>query len=107
MALASGIVWFTIHQASPTVGTRFSNCSIQASPTAGSISEFSVPSADSYPTGIAAGPDGNLWFTETSGNKIGRISPSGTITEFPVPTAKSGPAGSRAGPDGNLWFTDL
>ena len=27
------------------------------------------------PTDIATGPDGNLWFTENGGNKIGRISP--------------------------------
>ena len=26
---------------------------------------------------------GNLWFTEETANKIGRISPSGTIKEFP------------------------
>ena len=27
-------------------------------------------------------PDGNLWFTEEDGNKIGRITPAGTIAEF-------------------------
>jgi hypothetical protein len=55
---------------------------------------------------ITAGPDGNLWFTESRANKIGRITPSGTIDEFPVPTAKSLPFGITAGPDGNLWFTE-
>ena len=25
------------------------------------------------PIGIAAGPDGNMWFTELGGNRIGRI----------------------------------
>src|SRR5687767_3030047 len=55
---------------------------------------------------ITQGPDGNLWFTERLGNKIGRITPDGTITEFPVPTAFSEPWEIAAGPDGNLWFTE-
>ena len=32
----------------------------------------------------AAGPDGNLWFTEFNRNRIGRITPSGVVTEFSV-----------------------
>lgn len=30
--------------------------------------------AGAQPIGITAGPDGNLWFTEFNGNRIGRIS---------------------------------
>jgi streptogramin lyase len=44
--------------------------------TAGTITEFPIPTANSQPRGITAGPDGNLWFTESSGDKIGRISTS-------------------------------
>jgi hypothetical protein len=44
---------------------------------------------------------------ETSGNKIGRITPAGTITEFRVPTAASGPLLITPGSDGNLWFTEF
>jgi streptogramin lyase len=73
--------------------------------TEGAISEFALP-AGSAPAGIVTGPDGNLWFTETSGNKIGRITPLGTVTEFPVPTAGSRPLYITSGPDGNLWFTE-
>ncbi len=58
------------------------------------------------PPVIAAGPDGNLWFTEHSANQIGRITTAGVITEFPIPTASSGPYGIAAGPDGNLWFAE-
>src|SRR6266581_2989335 len=50
------------------------------------ITEFPIPTASSIPIGIAAGPDGNLWFTEGGGNKIGRITTAGAITEFPIPT---------------------
>src|SRR6266496_4464082 len=70
------------------------------------ITEYPVPTAHSRPEGIAAGPDGNLWFTEGGGNKIGRITTGGAITEYPVPTAYSYPWGIAAGPDGNLWFTE-
>jgi virginiamycin B lyase len=60
-----------------------------------------------HPLVIAAGPDGNLWFTESPGNKIGRIDPAtGTVSEFPVPTFQSAPWEIAAGQDGNLWFTE-
>jgi uncharacterized protein (TIGR03437 family) len=89
-------------------GTITFTGSYSKSPPGGiTITEFPVPTAYSQPVGITAGPDGNLWFTEFTGNKIGRITPSGTITEFPVPTVSSRPHGITAGPDGNLWFTEL
>jgi streptogramin lyase len=72
----------------------------------GTITEFSLPSTSNSPVAITAGPDGNLWFTESGVGMIGRITPTGTITEFPLPTANSNPFGITAGPDGNLWFTE-
>jgi len=51
---------------------------------------------------IAAGPDGNLWFTEQSG-RIGRITPTGVATEF----VGSPPLlAIAAGPDGAIWFSE-
>jgi virginiamycin B lyase len=35
----------------------------------GSVAEFTVPTAAMQPTGLAVGPDGNLWFTERTGNR--------------------------------------
>ena len=71
------------------------------------ITEYPIPTATGMPYLITAGPDGNLWFTEHAGNKIGMINPTThAITEFPVPTANANLAGISAGPDGNLWFTD-
>ena len=65
-----------------------------------------VAQVDSHnPFRIAAGPDGNLWFTEKEGNRVGRITPAGEVTEFSV-TVGSNPWGIAAGPDGNLWFTE-
>ncbi|MCX6418924.1 MAG: fibronectin type III domain-containing protein, partial [Actinobacteria bacterium] len=60
----------------------------------------------SRPGQITSGPDGALWFTETVGNKIGRITTAGAISEFDVPTSSGEPFGITAGPDGALWFAE-
>ncbi len=72
----------------------------------GNLTVYSVPTANSRPEYIAVGPDGDLWFTENSGNKIGRISTAGAITEFPLPAPNSDPMGITAGPGGALWFDE-
>jgi streptogramin lyase len=62
------------------------------------------------PSVIVAGPDGNLWFTEIWGNKIGKISPqNGAATEYDIPASLSDHSSSEGiatGPDGNLWFME-
>jgi hypothetical protein len=45
-----------------------------------------------------------LWFTETTGNRIGRITVTGQITEIGLP-ANTQPVEIIAAADGNLWFT--
>src|SRR5947209_6402935 len=70
------------------------------------VREFSIPTPDTSPFGIAAGPDGNLWFIEYFGNQIGRITPKGAITEFPIPSPKGNLFGIAPGPDGAMWFTE-
>jgi hypothetical protein len=62
----------------------------------------------SFFSGIAAGPDGNLWFTDCGQipGRIGRVTPGGSIREFNVPNPNACPEGIAAGQDGNLWFTD-
>ncbi|HLW02250.1 MAG TPA: hypothetical protein VKT82_26580 [Ktedonobacterales bacterium] len=74
---------------------------------------FRLPSSDASVKSIAAGPDGNLWFTEnvnadrTSSPYIGRMTPAGVFSSFPVTVPF--PYGYLdqiiAGPDGNLWFS--
>ena len=39
----------------------------------GKILEFPIPTPSSETFFITAGPDGNLWFTEASGNNIGQL----------------------------------
>jgi len=69
------------------------------------FSEFTIPDPDPFAWYLAAGPDGNLWFTEYRGG-LGRITPTGHITEFPLPTSGSQPQAITTGPDGNLWFIE-
>jgi hypothetical protein len=71
---ASGITLALIHKGGGGTPSR-----------PGTIIEFSLPTVGSDPEGITAGPDGNLWFTEYSGNKIGRITPGGKVTGFSAP----------------------
>lgn len=77
-----------------------------------------LPAPTALPIGIAAGPDGNLWFAEAAGGRIGRIDPAtGATAEFPLPHAAcqqpgfEGSSGTACqveylavGPDGAMWF---
>jgi streptogramin lyase len=104
-----GNLWFTEYSLAKNAVYSASKIGV-INPTTHAISEFATPTTNSGPTGIVAGPDGNLWFTEFAANKIGEINPTThAISEFAVPTAKKsnpGPYDITAGPDGNLWFTE-
>jgi streptogramin lyase len=54
--------------------------------------------------GVAAGPDGNIWFASECGAGIGKITPAGVVTFYPV--TKSAPYSLASGSDGAVWFTD-
>ena len=75
---------------------------------AGAVTVFPVSSigSGSIINTIAEGPDGNLWFGESSNTSaiLGRITPSGVQTQFPVPQAV-GQVEVADGPDGNLIVT--
>ncbi|MFZ0685954.1 MAG: GH25 family lysozyme [Terriglobales bacterium] len=70
------------------------------------VSAINVFPGPDYINGIAAGPDGALWFAVATGY-IGRITMVGDVSTYPVPYAGSYPVSITAGSDGALWFTDL
>lgn len=74
----------------------------------GVVTEYPVPTANATPFGIAEGQDGNMWFTELDGNKVGRVTPSGSINEIVLPTGGSAPEDIIKGPAGNrdVWFVE-
>jgi streptogramin lyase len=81
----------------------------------GIVSEAKIPTAAATPLGITSGPDGNLWFTEFNGNKIGKAVPNsfpaaGSIVECgPLPSANSGPVDivSDASTPNKVWFDEF
>jgi streptogramin lyase len=78
--------------------------------------EYTPPTANSFPYSIVAGPDGNVWFTENKPNNIGEFLSVGGgagIGEVPIVSStlpgtnsQYGALGLTPGPDGNLWFTE-
>lgn len=75
----------------------------------GTVTEFSGVTPGSKPYGITTAPDGNLWFVEIGGARIGRATVDGRITEFSAgATPLSTPGfGIGAGPDGNVWYPEI
>jgi virginiamycin B lyase len=71
----------------------------------GPVTEFSVPTAQSGPWGVAV--SGSIvWFTEFKANAIGRFDPAtGIFQEFPLPTAGAGPTEIAAASD-SVWFIE-
>jgi len=96
-----GNIWFT------EIGHVGS--SIGRITTSGTITEFLLPSADTFPSSITTGPDGNLWFTVIGTNnkpsEIGSMTPQGMIHEFTLSNSILGSI--TKGPDGNLWFSEF
>jgi streptogramin lyase len=66
-----------------------------------------LPNPDSGPTTLAVATDGRVWFTQSSGNRIGRMDPDGHgLAEFPLPHPDSAPRIIARGADGNMWFSE-
>jgi streptogramin lyase len=71
-----------------------------------------MPQFEEFPTsltsaqlvGIAAGPDGAVWFVDAQQGTLGRVTPEGAVTLFPAPLLQ-GATDLVRGPDGNLWFS--
>jgi streptogramin lyase len=72
----------------------------------GRITHYPVPSGFVAVLGIAAAPDGTIWFTESNeASQIGILFPPlGYIEEIALGGVVF-PAYIAAGPDGNMWFT--
>ncbi len=68
---------------------------------------LTMPNPSAVPMHLITAPDGNVWFTDTTGY-IGVIRLSTCATACQVSEYKVGgsPWGITVGPDGNVWFTD-
>src|SRR5918995_4419304 len=97
---ADGDIWFTARFPEQGVGRLV--------PAAGEVTEF--PLTNVGPEGIAASPDGTIWFTQTTKGNIARITEvvdGITITESKV-VRGSEPFGITVDPNtNNPWYTML
>ena len=89
---AVSVVASTLDSASALRATGVTAGKIGRITPTGAVTLYPLPTAYSDPGGIAAGPDGNLWFTETiygpippaapRSGAIARITTDGVITEY-------------------------
>jgi len=83
--------------------------SVGSRPTAPSPFFAAGLTAAGQPTGLVRGPDGNLWFTQSSSSAggVGFITPSGVVTELPHSAFGAAQPGQiAAGSDGNLYVAE-
>jgi virginiamycin B lyase len=71
----------------------------------GVFTEYPIMGASNL-DGITEGPDGAVWFTDSGGNEIGRITTAGVPKEYAIPTSSASLDGITAGPDGAVWFAE-
>lgn len=81
VALWDGLVW-----ASDSVGNQL----VGLDPNTGAFRHVPMTSPGAFPYTLTVGPDDSLWFTEASGQAIGKLDKSGSLHEFPVPTGLKG-----------------
>jgi len=99
-------IWYTSESVPPAIKRVTPNGAIRTYP----LPEGGDAGLDLQ--GIAAGPDGAVWFTEVPiaadgpPEAIGRLEPTGGYTRHALPKPKSGPRRIVAGPDAALWFTE-
>ncbi len=93
-------IWFTLSSNDIAM--------INPGDTSAGITQYPIPTPNSGPGPITAGPDGNYWFFEEAADRFGVIKPStGRITEIPLLSAANPEVdGMTAGPNGTVWFTE-
>jgi streptogramin lyase len=93
---ADGSLWF-VELGGVMDGIEVDGNRVGRITTAGEVTEFPIPSPGGTPINIAAGPDGNLWYTK--GAAVGRVTLEGEITEFPIAEGPARAVGISAGSD--------
>lgn len=99
--------WLMLASGAAQAGQQWLADGAAAAYTDGRVHAFTLPNAGSGPTTVAIAPDGVIWFTESQGNRIGRVNADGTgYRGFDLPNAASAPRIIALGADGNMWFSE-
>lgn len=80
----------------PSEGSGGGSCGVQ-------LVEFTMGAG--APTGLAAGGDGSVWFTDSVAGLIGHLGADGSVARYRLPSGST-PGAIAPGPDGNYWFVD-
>jgi virginiamycin B lyase len=72
---------------------------------AAGLTWFDLPATDSFPQGLAAGPDGMTWVANRFAAEIGRVAPDGSQSQIGLESGVD-PFDIVRGPDGAMWFTE-
>ena len=86
----------------PQAGTSGRSAPVH-NPATGVVTTFLTPS-NPGPEGIAASPDGTVWFTQSTKGNVARIDNAGVITEGKV-VKSSDPFQITVAPNGDPWYT--
>jgi hypothetical protein len=73
----------------------------------GTRKDFPIPEdkvGSRTPAAVAVGPGGDIWFTQRSVGRLGRLTPHGDIVEYPLPSGYRAEE-IVAGHDGRMYFT--
>jgi virginiamycin B lyase len=93
---SNGDVWFTSFVANGPIA-RISKD--------GKLSKF-YPPTKGKPQRLELDKDGNVWFTERQGNKLGRFDPkTESFKEFPLPGPEASPYAIGIDRDGMIWYS--
>src|ERR1035441_590635 len=73
----------------------------------GEVRHYNIPTLNAWPTGLVVDSAGNLWFTETKGDKDGFLDAgTGKMIEYPLPLQNTMSTGIAIGPDGSIWVAE-
>ncbi|GAC1333313.1 MAG: hypothetical protein NVSMB17_13580 [Candidatus Dormibacteria bacterium] len=113
-----GNLWFTEGDGStgprstgPDCTNRFLGCGRidRMSPTGELLNRYDIPLEGvckcAEPEDLTVGPDGNIWFTDSAGSRLGYITIATGAFQMYDSTLGSDVKGITVGPDKNLWFT--
>jgi streptogramin lyase len=96
---SGGTVWFTQESAGRLVGVDAAT---------GQTKTFRAPGMVSV-KGVVADDQGNIWFANFQGHKLGKLNPkTGDIKQYQPPTADASPYGVvRDAKTGYIWYADM
>jgi virginiamycin B lyase len=82
-------------------------CTPPAGQTAGTITEYSIPTASTQPYGLVVDSSSNVWFGEYGNAALGELTSTHSWNQYSTPTRGSQPISVTIGSDGNPWFTEF